>query len=98
MNLPVQGIVVSKVKSSYTEKKARNVHRVPRSLWTRWTNVGQHTFNKLYEHMLKNPEQMRHKDTPPVDNWGFIAWNASVMAASITSRGELNLLKSLETR
>lgn len=73
-------------------------------MWTSWTLVAKHTFNKLYESMTIDPEMYLHTDVRtrglPMSEkeWKVTAWNSAVMAASIVSRGERHVLADLSNK
>lgn len=76
-----------------------NKFKVRKNVWSGWTLVAKHVFNKTYESMTKDPELFLHPNlvsqprTPK--EWETTAWNAAWIAASVCSRGERHLLKDL---
>lgn len=75
----------------------KNKFKVNKRQWRKWTLVGQMTFNMLYDHMMKFPDLYKHPDHEFVSDVNFktTAWNASWMAADLTSRGEKHYIKEL---
>jgi len=56
---------------------AKNTHRVPKKQWRKWKNVGQATFNRLWDE-IKWDNQSRKK---PLDK--VARWNACWLAADV---------------
>lgn len=79
------------------ERKPTNQFHVPLKQWKKWTVVGKHVFNKLYDHSIKNPWLYHHPEQTTVldKHWKTVAWNHAWMAADIASRGENALLETL---
>lgn len=75
----------------------RNKFKVPAQQWKKWTIVGRHVFNKVYEYSVSNQDMMSNteKGVIPEDQYRVIAWNHAFIAADVTSRGERALLKEL---
>lgn len=81
-----------------SDKKALNEFKVPRNVWSKWTLVGKHVFNKTFRMMMDSPWAFRHpQDRVAIldPHWRVVAWNAAFVAAGIASRGEKALLKEL---
>ena len=79
------------------DKTPVNRFRVPRRMWSGWTVVGRHVFNKTFQYMNENQQFFKHPsaDHVPDEYFRTTAWNAAVEAAGICSRGEAALLTQL---
>lgn len=79
----------------------KNVYRVPKKVWTRWTLVGKHVFNKTMEfsttsgsELMCNPKMTEEYHISD-EYWKTIAWNHAWISADIASRGEKHLIDTL---
>jgi hypothetical protein len=63
--------------------KAKNLNRVPKKQWRRWSGTARNIFNDVYSFMMKNPTNMLHpKAEKPKDvHWKTTCWNAAWIAA-----------------
>jgi hypothetical protein len=61
----------------------RNVNRVPRSQWRKWSKEARAVFNRVYSFMFDNRDLMLHpkQDKPKPAHWKTTAWNAAWIAA-----------------
>lgn len=75
----------------------RNIYKVQKKQWGKWTLVGQMVFNKVYSSMMFAPEVYQHADADmvPTEYFKITAWNAAFEAACICSRGEKHYIKEL---
>ena len=96
---------MARITRNYEESyRAENKFKVPKKMWGSWTLVAKHTFNKLYEDMIKSPDLYHHpkailaQQVPEKEIWKTTAWNAAFMAACIVSRGERHILKDLSNK
>lgn len=88
------------MQKNHPDRNPQNTNGVSKQQWSRWTLVGKHVFNKVYESFLPNQDIMASpgfikKGGMTDEEWKVIAWNAAFMAAGITSRGEKILIKDL---
>jgi hypothetical protein len=76
------------------DDKPVNRFKVSKKMWSRWTLVGRHVFNKTYETMRDNQDVMKSNKTQGIldPEWDVIAWNAAFTAADVCSRGERHLI------
>lgn len=61
----------------------RNVYRVHKNKWRKWSDVARGTFNKTYAVMKDNQGLFRHPQDPSRSKRFFdtTAWNAAWIAA-----------------
>ena len=61
----------------------KNLNRVPRKQWSKWSDQAKTIFNKTYEFIIKNQSVMKHPKGPTLhaDHWETISWNAAWIAA-----------------
>jgi len=61
----------------------RNLYRVPKKQWRKWSDLARKVFNATYNFMMDNTKVMIHPKSPmpkPV-HFKTIAWNAAWIAA-----------------
>lgn len=61
----------------------KNLNRVPKKQWRKWSKVAKTAFNRTYTFMFYNQKVVTH---PKMENinprqWKTIAWNAAWIAA-----------------
>lgn len=85
--------------------RAVNKFKVQQKQWGSWTLVARHTFNKVYESMIRSPDlflstNVKENGGLPMDikDWEVTAWNAAWTAASVVSRGERHILADLSNK
>lgn len=61
----------------------RNLYRVQKKQWRKWSTAARKVFNETYRFMMRNPNLMLHpKQEPPKPvHWKTTAWNAAWIAA-----------------
>lgn len=66
-----------------TEASARNLYRVPKKQWRRWSMKARRAFNHLYGLMMRSPSLFRHPKAirENAQHWKTTAWNSAWLAA-----------------
>jgi len=61
----------------------RNVHRVPKKQWTRWSKEARRVFNAVYFVCYQSPWLLQHPKAPKLKpaHAKTTAWNAAWLAA-----------------
>lgn len=61
----------------------RNVNRVPKKQWAKWSAVARRVFNGVYRFIANNPDLMSHPKAarPHPFHWKTVSWNAAWLAA-----------------
>lgn len=61
----------------------RNVNRVPKKQWRKWSTQARSVFNAVYRFAMNNPRLMQHPAAPEPKpfHWKTVAWNAAWIAA-----------------
>ena len=69
--------------------KVRNLHKVPKPKWRRWSPLARYVFNELYSTMKQSPWAFSHPKTDKISprRWDTTAWNASWIAADAVVGG-----------
>jgi len=62
---------------------ARNLYRVSKKQWQKWTAQARHVFNAVYAFMLDNPQIVGFPEKPMISprQRKIIAWNSAWIAA-----------------
>lgn len=76
-------------------EKSKNIHKVGKRQWKRWTVDGRNVFNDLYSSSLNNEHIMNHPDTILLEDerWATIAWNHAWLAADFISMRQKGTVK-----
>ena len=61
----------------------KNINRVPKKQWRKWSKAAKRVFNELYDFMLHNRSLMLHpkQAAPQHYHWKTTSWNAAWIAA-----------------
>lgn len=61
----------------------KNVNRVPKKKWTKWSKAAREVFNRCYAFFIGKQEIMNHPKAKklPTEHWRTVAWNAAWIAA-----------------
>ena len=61
----------------------KNINRVPKKQWLRWSDKAKRVFNETYAFMMDNPDIITHPKQKPIlfFHWKTICWNAAWIAA-----------------
>ena len=63
--------------------RMRNLYKVPRRQWVKWSDHAQQVFNMLYPNMRNNQWAFLHPGAVPMEgeHWKTVSWNAAWTAA-----------------
>ena len=61
----------------------KNVNRVPKKQWSKWSKEAHGTFNRCYKFFMNNQGIVNHPKAPklPFNQWKTVSWNAAWIAA-----------------
>ncbi len=61
----------------------KNVNRVPKKQWSKWSKEAKAIFNRCYDFFMSNQGTVNHPKAPklPFNQWKTVAWNAAWIAA-----------------
>jgi hypothetical protein len=61
----------------------RNLYKVPKKVWGRWSDLRKQTFNRVYRLMSGDQELFSHPkaDVVPAAHWKTTSWNAAWIAS-----------------
>lgn len=61
----------------------KNVNRVPKNAWSKWSKEARTIFNRCYDFFMGNQEIVNHPKAPklPPVQWKTVSWNAAWIAA-----------------
>ena len=62
----------------------KNVNRVQKKQWSKWSKEARTIFNRCYKFFMKNHDVMNHPKATkqPKEHWKTVAWNAAWTAAN----------------
>ena len=61
----------------------KNVNRVPKKQWSKWSKEAKAIFNRSYLFFINNQGLMKHPRAPKLspNQWQTVSWNAAWIAA-----------------
>lgn len=61
----------------------KNVNKVPKKQWTKWSKEAKVIFNRCYDFFMNNQMTMNHPKAVqiPAAHWKTVSWNAAWIAA-----------------
>jgi len=64
---------------------AKNINRVPKRQWRRWSEAARRAFNGIYG-LMKTQDFYKHPEAPKLkrEHWKTTRWNAAWCAAQVT--------------
>ena len=68
----------------YIPAKPKNINKVHRNKWRKWSNLAGQVFNRTYDYILNNQKIMNHPATVDAlkpEEWKTVAWNSAWIAA-----------------
>lgn len=62
---------------------AKNIFKVPKKQWSRWSELARGVFNRSYQFFVGNQDKMLHPKAKAStkEQWKTTAWNAAWIAA-----------------
>lgn len=65
---------------------AKNVYRVPKKQWKRWSKEAQKAFNRVFR-LMRDPDLYKHPAAPKPkrEHWQTTRWNAAWTAAEVAT-------------
>lgn len=78
---PLSAREITKANTSGEDMK--NIARVPKKQWSKWSAAAQKVFNALYTFMMENEKLMLHpkQEIPKAYHWKTTCWNSAWIAA-----------------
>ncbi len=75
-------------------RKSENMHRVPKSMWQRWSEMGRFEFNQTLVRLRSMGWTcMKHPEAPKLESEHFetLTWNAACIAADVATQIEKDI-------